>query len=249
MPGERSRGSIRAVGPRSVVVELPGSGRSGERTVVLSPGHGEAWCGDPARGRLRQAVSSSIRCRKPGISAVRRRSRRQAARVPRRRRRQRPSRRRQAPRRGTRGSPRGARAGRGRPAKLFFGGLRAVARDPAPGRHAGRAGPACSLLRITSTAASRRGFQVAADQSDRQPARSLAITSRGPAARSGSSSSGGIASRKRASSDRRNSPSSRSGATAMRIGVAHVVATRLRGETDRHHPEPGSVSGVKPTIY
>jgi len=38
MPGERSRGSIRAVGPRSVVVELPGSDDPGKEPLSFHPG-------------------------------------------------------------------------------------------------------------------------------------------------------------------------------------------------------------------
>ena len=75
-----------------------------------------------------------------------------------------------------------------------------------------------SLLRTTSTAASIRGFQMAAGHSDRQPARSLASTIREPDAVSEPMNSGGSESLKRSSSVRENSPISRSVEVFIRDG-------------------------------
>ena len=59
----RSRGSIRAVGPRSVV-EFPDRMEPTGKYLLLHPGMADV------RRVICQAVRSSIRCRNPGISLV-----------------------------------------------------------------------------------------------------------------------------------------------------------------------------------
>ena len=59
----RSRGSIRAVGPRSVV-EFPERMEPTGKNLLLRPGMADVRC------VVSQAVRSSIRCRNPGISLV-----------------------------------------------------------------------------------------------------------------------------------------------------------------------------------
>jgi len=112
----RSRGSIRAVGPRSVVVLFPGRIIRQEKTGVLSPGHGV--CETCAVRCRRESFTRSGRRSVGGRPASRprqNRSRRRAARPPRRRPRPRPSPPPRAPRPESRETLRAGRAGHGPP--------------------------------------------------------------------------------------------------------------------------------------